>query len=68
MRSFLAGEGTGEEVRILGWLFFTHEGYPRGHYVRHGVLTVTECTDEFSFELDQWSTRAAIALNVYVQP
>jgi hypothetical protein len=53
MRSFLAGEGTGEEIRILGWLFFNHEVYPGGHHVRHGVLPVTECTDEFSLELDQ---------------
>jgi hypothetical protein len=53
MRRLLAGDGTGEEIRILAWPFFTHEVYPGGNHVRHGVLPVTEGTDEFSFELDQ---------------
>ena len=32
------GPPTGEEVRILGWRFFTHAPYTDCHHGRHGVL------------------------------
>jgi hypothetical protein len=32
-----------------------------------GLYPQLNATEEFSLELDQWSTRVAIALNVYAQ-
>ena len=40
MRSFLAGNDTGEAVRIPGRLFSADEAYTGGDPVRHGALPV----------------------------